>query len=651
MNPELQRPAYLDAAARLKRRMAAVRFAQGLRRSHWLMALLVVALIFGLRQFAEWRAGEWQIAGALLGLWLLALALLACWRLPATEQALRLLDQLGGWKDCLSSAWDFLNRPQLGAAEELHLSRAEALLPEARQSVPTLLPLPSLRTVWIAPLLALGLALSPWGRPQPEARDLALTGAMKEAAALQAEELRREAEKNQELKALREEEREEWEGLRSEVLEVAEALANPDGLTAGEVLEALENRARAAERLAAKLDPFSDEWASAPLLEEMSRHPDFADLGLYVADKAAEGAADESSQLQAILADPAIPAETSERFTRSLESIAAAATEEDRTRPVGERLGNASRKLLNESARTAAREFEELAKHFRELAAREEAKAKLDELAKNLREAGSEISGSELKKMEEIAQESGKTSSQGTPAGLLPLDADTLGSESAGQGMTAAEEKAAGEPGEGPTLAQVPKESVSELPVPGAAPGEGERGEGNESQKGEQRFAAPVPGEKGPEGQSGSGLGMSEQGRDGQGKGGMLSAPIPGMQPGETGSGASLGLNAGNSSTTGQGGDQAGAGTAPMIEAASESFQAKSDAQVLAQSGKEGESSIRAIEGKARSEEASRRRQEVLADFLSVEEQALDDQALPLSRRQQVLKYFSGVRAQFEKED
>src|SRR5690606_37474745 len=195
-------------------------------------------------------------------------------------------------------------------------------------------------------------------------------------------------------------------------------------------------------------------------------------------------------------ADPAIPAETSERFTRSLESIAAAATEEDRTRPVGERLGNASRKLLNESARTAAREFEELAKHFRELAAREEAKAKLDELAKNLREAGSEMSGSELKKMEEIAQESGKTSSQGTPAGLLPLDADTLGSESAGQGMTAAEEKAAGEPGEGPTLAQVPKESVSELPVPGAAPGVGDRGEVNAPQNGRHSIAAPVTGEK-----------------------------------------------------------------------------------------------------------------------------------------------------------
>ncbi len=649
MNSDLQRPAYLDTAAALRRRLAAVRFASGLRRSHLPAALLVAAAVLGLRFVAGWRSGEWQIAAALLGLWLLGAAVLAMLRLPGTEKSLRLLDRLGGWKDCFSSAWDFLNREEVGEAERLHLSRAGDSLAAARRSVPDLLPLPPLRKAWIAPVLAMALAFAPWGRPTPDARDLALTSAMKEAAAQQAEELRREAERALDTAALTEEERGELESLRVEVLEAAETLADPDGLTAGEVLEALENRARAAERLAGKLDAFSDDWASPEMLAEMGRHPDTADLALFIGDKAAEGAAAEATRLKEVLADGEIPGDTQERFTRALESISAAATEADRERPVGERFGNASRKLLDGSPATAAREFEELAKHFLELAAREEAKAKLDELARNLREAGGEIGGSELKKMEELAQDSG--SPQGAPAGLMPLDAETSGGENAAPGPTLSTEGTEGDPTAAPQLAQTPGEQATQAPVPGAAPGEGESGEGSEGKPGEQLFAAPVPGEQAPEGQSGSGLGLSEQGRDGQGQGGMLSAPIPGMDGGGASPGMSMGQSPGASSTSGQGGDQAGAGSAEMVDAASEALKAASDARVLAQAGKDGESTIRAIEGQARAEQASRTRQEVVADFIAVEEQALDDQALPLSRRQQVLKYFSGIRAQFEKED
>jgi hypothetical protein len=88
-----------------------------------------------------------------------------------------------------------------------------------------------------------------------------------------------------------------------------------------------------------------------------------------------------------------------------------------------------------------------------------------------------------------------------------------------------------------------------------------------------------------------------------------------------------------------------------MTDAASETLKATGDAKVVAQAGKEGESTTRAIEGQAKAEQATRSQQEVMADFIAVEEQALDDQALPMSRRQQVLRYFSGIRAQFEKDD
>ena len=129
----------------------------------------------------------------------------------------------------------------------------------------------------------------------------------------------------------------------------------------------------------------------------------------------------------------------------------------------------------------------------------------------------------------------------------------------------------------------------------------------------------------------------------------MLSAPIPGMEPGDASPGAGLSLGSGQSSQSGQGGDQAGTGTAELVDQESEGLKATGDSKVVTQAGKEGESTVRSIEGEAKQESATRSRQEVIADFIAVEEQALDDQSLPLSRRQHVLRYFSAIREQFER--
>ena len=632
----------------MRRRLARVRFATGLRRSHLGIALLIVAAVLSVRLFAEWREHEWVLAAGIFLLWLAGLFLIGSIRLPGTGAALLLLDRRGGWKDCFSSAWEFLNRPEPSEAEKLHLSRAAAQLAKARAELPGVLPLPKTASAWIAPVLALLFSLTPWWRTVPDALDLELTEEMREAAALQAGELEREAARLGEMKSLTEAEQKELEALRSQVNGAAEALADPEGLTAGEMLESLEERARAAERLAEKLGLVSNEWASPEMLAEMGRHSDTSDLALLIADKAAEGAATEALVIKDLLAGETLTSQIQERLTRALESINGAAVEADKTRPVGERFGNASRKLLDAQAKTAAREFEELAKYFRELGAREEAKEKLEDLAANLREAGGEISGSELKKMEETAQAG--TAGQPAPEGLQSIDSGAPGTA---PGNQPGQEMPGGQPETktipAPGIAQAGPQDGEKAPVPGAAPGEGESGDGKGKGKGEQSFSAPVPGEKAPEGQSGSGLGMSDQAKDGQGQDGMLSAPIPGMTPGQTAPGAGLAVGNGASNQSGQGGDQAGTGTAPMEDAKSDLLKAKSDSEVVATAGKEGDSTVRSVEGEARAEQATRTRQEVMADFIAVEEQALDDQSLPLSRRQQVLRYFSALRTQFEK--
>jgi hypothetical protein len=477
---------------------------------------------------------------------------------------------------------------------------------------------------------------------------------MKDAAALQAEELQREADRIKDLASLTEEEKKQLEALGVNVDAVAEKLANPEGLTTGEMLESLEGQAREAEKLAEKLGLFSDGWASVEMIEAMSQQPDTADLSLFIRDKSPEPAADEALRLHALLDDPDITGEAQERMTRSLESIMRAATDEDLTKPVGERFGNASIKMSDAQTKTAAREFEELSKFFREIAGREEAVEKLDRLAEALREAGSEISGSELEKMESIAEAAGTGSP--TPEGLQPLNTDAPGTNPQGiaaPGFTP-------EAGEGappmPLASNPPGESndVQQVPVPGAVPGEGENGEGAKApggEKGEQAFTAPVPGESSQQGKSGSALGMSDKSQKGEGEGGMLSAPVPGMESGQSAPGAGMSLGSGASSQSGKGGDQAGTGTAEMTEeAAAGALKATGDAQVAARAGTEGESTMKSIEGEVRTEEAARTRQEVIADFIAVEEQALDDQSLPLSRRQHVLRYFSAIRRQFEKD-
>jgi hypothetical protein len=645
---EALRSQCLTAASQVKIRLALSRFAEGVRRSSLPVAGLTLLTVLFLRLGREWRAGEWIVASGIVAAWLLVLALLSFTRLPGTPDLLRLLDQVGSWKDRFSSAWEFLQSPLLNEAKKLHLDRSQTLLPKALDEFAATYKIPRTRGVLIAIIAALAFAFSPWFRIPPDSRDLELTDGMKDAAALQAEALLREAARIETPDNLSEEEKAELEALRKQVQSVAEKLADADGLTAGEMLESLESQARAAEELSEKLGLFTDAWASEAMLSEMSQHPDTADLSLTIRDKAATEAAGEATALKELLTDEGITADAQDRMTRALEAIMQAAEDEDLVLPVGERFGNASRKMLESQPLQAARAFEELAKHFREIAGREASQEKLKELAESLREAGSEVSGSELEKMESLAQAA--ADGQKAPAGLQSLDSGAPRKMNEGGSNPA---PAAGEQQGIPpsTAMKIPgaeqASSGEKAPQPGAAPGQGDSG--TKDGKGEQSFSAPVPGEASPDGKSGSGLGMSDKAKDGAGEGGMLSAPIPGMEPGDASPGAGLSLGSGQSSQSGQGGDQAGTGTAELVDQESEGLKATGDSKVVTQAGKEGESTVRSIEGEAKQESATRSRQEVIADFIAVEEQALDDQSLPLSRRQHVLRYFSAIREQFER--
>lgn len=625
-----------------------IRFVRWITASHWILGIVAIAALIVLRRLFTWREGEIWVLLALVGIWLLSGLVLVLCRRMNTFEALSILDRVGGWKDRFSSAWAFLASETGNPAERLHIDRASELLPEAVKEVPRDLAVPSLRNAWILPLLALLLSVAPIGRVPLDAGEVLLSEEMVEAAGEQADALRRESERVREISGLTEEERAELEKLRVEVEDVAEELADADGMTAGEMLAALENRARAAERLAEKMGLANDEWASAEMIAEMESHPDTANLALAIKDKAAEPAATEASGLQEILEANELPEEKKERITGALESIMGEATDEDSTKPVGERVGNASTKMLADQPKTAAREFEELAKHFRFLLGREEAREKLEELANSLREAGSEVSGSELEQMEKIASEN--RGERSAPDGLQSIESGDLPEDL--QKLLAPQMAQSGAQGTQPSPSIGPENSPpgnDVAPVPGeAGAGEGP-GEGQEGSAGEMQ--APVPGQSPVPGENGQGMNLADQAQDGKGAGQLLSAPVPGMNAGQMAPGAGMSLDGGSSSKGGQGGDQAGMGTADLVDNQTEALGATKDSEVVAQINEDGDSTVRAVEGEARRELATRSRQEIMTDFLAAEEQALDGKSLPMSRREHVIRYFSAIRRQFENSD
>ncbi|MDF1813329.1 MAG: hypothetical protein P1V20_14115 [Verrucomicrobiales bacterium] len=635
---------FQSAAARVRNRIGQVTFANWLNRSHWIAGAVGILLVIALRRSQEWRSGEiWAVAGLFL-IWL-AVGLVKGWiARPESLKALSVFDQTGGWKDRFSSAFFFLQtkRNALTKGEELHVNRARKDLGEAIKRLPETLPLPRLSKVWILPLIAVLFSVTPFLRKAIDPGDTTLTEEMIESASAEAERIRKAARDLSGLEALDETEKEELKKLESSVDVAADEIASPEGQTAREVLSTLESRARAAERLAERLGLSNEQWASEEFVRELSQHADTADLAIGIKDKNSNLVAEQSTAIAEILDQDELKRETADRFTIALERALAKATEEDESRPVGERIGNASQKMTARQPKTAAREFDALSKHFRRVTQREEAQKKLEKLAAQLRNSGSQISGSKLESLKKIAD-----TPKPLPDGLKPVEAMPMAQQL--QNLMA------------PQTPQPGQTGGANMPVPGslsqnAAPGQpgGEKG-----QDGGKGAMAPVPGQpaQGKDGEPGQGgLAMQqlkESGEEANGFGGMLSAPIPGASPGMNTPGAGLGgtTPGGGNGNGSAGGNEAGSGTMEMFDQLSDIAKAEKESRVTTQLN-EGDSEFRAVEGgAAKQEQAKLSRKEIVKNFIDVEEEALDEQTLPLTRRNQVLRYFSEIRRQLEVEE
>lgn len=578
------------------------------------MGLLIVLRLFGM----DWISAG--LAFSLLGLWAAGCLGWAIWKRPGPYSALAFWDRQTLRGDAFANAWWFEKVPaeDRTSGQQMHLARHTPSLAPAMHTMAKDLPLPDSRWMVLFPVVALAMMFLPESGVI-HLPDTPLTVSGQELAVQEGKKLADTTLDADKLKSLNEEEMKEIEKIQKQVQDTAKALQESEGKTAREVLSELEKRARDAERLAAKLGAGDAAWASEQMIAEMRKHADTAELGDAVAEKSAERTAKQADDIAEKLADAKLTNETRDRFTETLRDIGKQGQPEDKERTVGQHMLGADRQMTQTLPKEASREFKDLADKMRTLAAREKAREQLEKLAQQLRQSGSDIAGQGAHGMQQLAGNQGQQQNQQGQQGqqgqgqMQNMQNAPQMSPMQMPGMSNAPQMQQGQQGMG---------STQNLPVLTPVPGTGQN---------QQPMAIGKPG------------GQGQPPKPGQP---MLIAPVPGTNPGQQPSAVLLGMASGMS----QGGQQAGNGTTQMGNAPTQGTKAGQQATVNAQRNADGASSVRSVEGQARTEQASRSAQATALDAIAAEENALDESALPPARREQVRRYFTELRKRFEKE-
>lgn len=597
------------------------RWLAALARTLWIVATLILMMI--LASLALGLAILASLAWLPPALWGLLTLGWTFWRRPGHYSILALWDRAAGRHEAFANAWWFEKQADLSEAQRSHILLQQERLPGAMKSLPQDLPLHFHRHLWLAPVLALsGLLI---GRTlSPDGHTALIDEAMEKVARDEAARLTHASLQKKNLEGLTADEQDELEKLRQNLKQTAEELENAAGKDAREVMSSLERRAREAEKLAEKLATSKDRWASESLVESLRQHADTADLGDAVAARNPSQTAAAAEALAEKLNSPQLSNDTRERINETLKDNERSAEKEDRTRPVGQHVINASGQMQAEKPAEAGEEFQELAEKMRDQARREKAQKEMEKLAQQLRDTSSSIAGqNQAGAMQKMAG-SPQAGQQGQPQSQTQSPQT---GEAQQPGSSPQSPQMSGQPQMQPPGMGQPQ-LLQQNPVPGTSQ--------------QQRMMTAQPG------------GKNQPPKEGQP---MLLAPIPGQQPGEKPPDALLlgpqGPNPGDGPKIGiatPGGKEAGLGRAELNATPTSPQSTSHQAVVAAQQNNQGSSNVRAVEGGARTENASRSASQIAIEALSSQEEALDEMPLPPSRREQIRRYFTELRKRFEKE-
>ncbi|MBE2287197.1 MAG: hypothetical protein IAE77_27325 [Prosthecobacter sp.] len=609
-------PDFASAAQKVRRWVVLRRWLDLLRMT-WIPAALVIALIL----LAALRGGGLFSAWAGLIGWMVGSLAYAWWQRPSEFSALALWDQAAGRREAFASAWWFENRGEGGEAARAHIAAQRVVLPQALPALTKDLPLRPDRWLSVPLLLALlGSFLSVITAPPSNAVPMDETMVAK--AADEAKKLAQTDWEKKKLAGLTEDEHQQIENLKQKLDQTATELANSAGKDARDVLAELERRARDAEKLADDLDKAKQAWASDKLIDELRKHADTADLGDSVAAKNAQSAAKAAESLASQLQSPQLTAEAKERMNDTLKDIQKQADAEDRQRTVGQNVLAAGDQMQKGDAKGAGEEFQKLADKMRDAAMREQARDELQQLAQQLRNSGSNIAGQNDSR-DGAMQPMSQAGQSGQPAGQQG-EAPQVGQAQGAQQSLAP-----------PGMGQPQPDQMQQQPSQG-------NGQGQQQQPQMMTMGQGQQGQPGQQGQSNNNQPM-------------LMAPVPGkanadskgpvmLLPGEaeTPPGGPVVVIPGS-------GLPPGAGKAELNNSPTQKIETGNQSLVQAQQNSEGQSTVRSVEGGARTEQATRSATQTALDAIQAEEAALDEAALPPARREQVRRYFNELRKRFEK--
>ncbi|WP_395748139.1 hypothetical protein [Prosthecobacter sp.] len=573
------------------------------------MALLVLGTLRGASVPSAWVGVILWLAGCLGYVW---------WRRPGEFSALALWDEAAGRREAFASAWWFEQHAEEGEAARAHVEVQREVLAKALPGLKKDLPLRPDR--WLAVPLCIAILGSLISMvTAPPSQVVMMDEEMTRKAAEEAKKLAQTDWEKKKLAGLKDEEEKKVEDLKEKLQKTASNLAKAEGKDARDVLAELEKRAREAEKLAEELGNGKEPWASDKLVEALRQHADTSDLGDAVAAKNAQAAAKAAEALASQLKVPQISAEVKERMKDALADVQQHSDEEDRKRTVGQNVLAAGDQMQQGQPAGAGEEFQKLADKMREMGLREQSRKELQQLAQQLRDSGSNIAGQ---------QEGGNgTMQQMSQAG----ESDQQGQNNAPQtGQVQNGQQMLNPPGAGQSPGQ-----QNQMQQPQGGQGQGQNQPMMSMGQGQ-------PGQQGKEGQPG----------DGQP---MLLAPIPGGgKPGEnpptmivSGEGAPPNPEGPLMVMPGSG-LKPGTGKADLNNTPTEKQKTDNQSVVRAQQGSEGQSTVRSVEGGARTEQSTRSATQTALDAIQAEEAALDEAALPPARREQVRRYFNELRKRFE---
>ena len=614
-------PTFDDAAQLATRRVAIRRWLDLLQKTALPLVATLVLLIIWAVIGGGTRTGWMGLS--IFALWIGGTFFWAWWRRPDAYAALAVWDSHANRREAFAAAWWFGKQatPTEHALRHIELQRPRLVeaLPQLTRDLPLAFPL---RAVWIAALVCILFGLSQWrlGTPAGDLVDVDL----QERAASGAGKLAEGDWAKKDLAGLTDEEKKELETLRQKVADTAEDLKKNEGQSARNVLAAMEQRARDAEKLASKLGANANAWASKALVDELRGHADTADLGDAVADHDAKQVAAASSALAEQLRDPKLGEEAKNRMKDVLSDAEQKAEKEDRDRIVGQHVLDAAADMQKSDAAAAAAQFQSLAEQMKDVAQREEMQKKLEALAQQLRDAAGKSGEEEGSGMQQMAGAQQQGQSGTGQDGEVPEVGQNDPNQAAQQMMQ--QQQGASQQQLAPPGLQNPGQSQSQMSQSGGQDSQtfqpGKPGDGQQPKGGSQpMLMAPVP---------------KDQQNDAKPDGIVMGPPQEAPQGGK-----SILVPTG-------GGKKAGAGKAKLDSEATAATKTGKQSMVNAQSGNDSQSSSRSVEGAVRDEQATSTATQTSVDFIDAEEAALDDAALPTARREQVRRYFNELRKRFE---